>query len=277
MAQFDHVAIVGVGLIGGSFALALRDAGFDGRITGWDNTQSLELALDSAIIDAPEESFEREENCEADLIYLSAPIESILEFLGRHGKKIKAGALVTDSGSTKRTICAAAQALAPEIDFIGGHPMAGSQQHGVAAAKADLFKDAAYILVPRDGTAELRVLQFELLLREIGARPLRLSAEAHDDAVAVISHLPQLLSTALVQAVAAHRGEIDARQLAGPGYRDMTRLASSSWAVWHDICATNRDFIGLALDELIMILQSMRISLSEEEMRSIEESFIGDR
>jgi prephenate dehydrogenase len=274
MAQFDHIAIIGIGLIGGSFALALRAAGFDGRITGWDNRKSLEYAIENSIIDAPEESFGEDRRSEADLIYLAMPISAILEFLDRHGHQIKEGALVTDSGSTKRAICRVADRLPSGIDFIGGHPMAGSEQSGGRAARVDLFTDAIYIIVPRTGVEETRILQFELLLHEIGAQPIRLSAEAHDEAIAMVSHLPQLLSTALVSVVNSSKDTIDPRQLAGPGFRDMSRLASSPWSVWRDICATNRDSIAAALDEMIRTLADMRSALDEEQMKNLKDCFL---
>ncbi|MEW6734325.1 MAG: prephenate dehydrogenase/arogenate dehydrogenase family protein, partial [Acidobacteriota bacterium] len=189
MAQFKHIAIIGVGLIGGSFALALRAAGFEGHITGWDSGENLAQALATSVIDAPEESFAQGKICQADLIYLAAPIGAIIEFLARHRNQIKASALVSDSGSTKRAICEMAMGLPPEVDFIGGHPMAGSEQGGVAAARADLFVGATYILGPSPTIAEMRVLQFELLLRELGAQPVRLTASEHDEVMAMISHL----------------------------------------------------------------------------------------
>lgn len=276
MAQFEHITIIGLGLIGGSFAMALRAAGFDGRITGWDSPENLAYALEAMIIDAPEESFARGQVCPADLVYLAAPISAIIELLRAHRDQFKAGALVTDCGSTKRAICTMAEGLPPEVAFIGGHPMAGSEARGGRAARPDLFQSAVYLLVPRAGTSEEQILALELLLRTMGARPRRITAELHDEAVAMISHLPQLLSTALVSVVVAHgdrRAEIDATELAGPGYRDMSRLAASSWQVWRDICATNRDYIGAALDDTITILSALRTALEDEGMEQLGAQF----
>jgi prephenate dehydrogenase len=275
MAQFEHIAIIGIGLIGGSFALALRESGFDGQITGWDRSENLAFAQKSAIIDGPEESFNRGEICQADLVYLAMPIGAIIDFLREHCHQFKAGALITDCGSTKRAICAAAAGLPENIDFIGGHPMAGSEKRGVEAARADLFQNANYFLVPRAGMEQARLLQFELLLREMGARPARISAPEHDEIVAMVSHLPQLTSTAMVVALANYWEGRQARgwQFGGAGFRDMSRLAGSSWTVWQDICASNRDWLTLALDELIKQLGAMRAAMVDDQMKELAEAF----
>ncbi|MEW6736639.1 MAG: prephenate dehydrogenase dimerization domain-containing protein, partial [Acidobacteriota bacterium] len=136
-----------------------------------------------------------------------------------------------------------------------------------------LFVGATYILVPSPTIAEMRVLQFELLLRELGAQPVRLTASEHDEVMAMISHLPQLLSTAMVATIAGHGSKHDLRQFAGNGFRDMSRLGLSSWSVWQDICTTNRDNIAVALDELSAILQQLREALAEEQYQRIGEFF----
>src|SRR5262249_57836720 len=132
-SRIEHIAVIGVGLIGGSFALALRAAGFDGRITGWDIQENLDFALNAGMIDAPEEGFERGERSEADLIYLAAPIAAIIDLLDDLKDRFKPGALVTDCGSTKRAVCEAARQLPAEIDFIGGPPIAGGGGRGARA------------------------------------------------------------------------------------------------------------------------------------------------
>ena len=140
MIDFNHITIVGCGLIGGSFALALRRAGFSGQITACGGKRGPQLAVERGIADGIEESFERGDACKADLVYLAAPIGGIIDFLRTRGKQIKAGAIVTDAGSTKAEINRVARASLPhEVNFIGGHPMAGSEQSGIEYARADLF------------------------------------------------------------------------------------------------------------------------------------------
>ena len=143
--HFRHIAIVGVGLIGGSFALAARRARIADRITGWDcSAEALDEALSRGIIDAVEDSFDSGKVCEADLVYLAAPVGAILSFLRKRANCIKAGAVLTDAGSTKREICrVATETLAANMGFVGGHPMAGSHNAGVHHADAELFRGLA--------------------------------------------------------------------------------------------------------------------------------------
>jgi len=263
-----HVCIVGCGLIGGSFALALRRIGFTGRITACGGKRSPKLAVERGVADSTEESFDRGETCEADLIYLAAPIGGIIDFLRTRAKQVKAGAVVTDAGSTKVEICRVARASLPAgVTFIGGHPMAGSEHTGVEYARADLFDRAAYALVVErmveQGIDEAQFNRFKSVVEQMGARVLLAEPEAHDAAVALISHLPQLLASALASLLGAeHEGEVAdrelAQRLAASGWRDMTRLAGSSWGMWRDICLTNQPNISNALGALIAELQSLK-------------------
>ncbi|HEY8458894.1 MAG TPA: prephenate dehydrogenase/arogenate dehydrogenase family protein, partial [Blastocatellia bacterium] len=161
MIDFNHVCVVGCGLIGGSFALALRRAGFTGRITACGGSRSPRLAVERGIVDAVEESFDRGEVCEADLIYLAAPIGGIIDFLRTSSDRVKPGAIVTDAGSTKVEICRVAErTLPPAVTFIGGHPMAGGENAGVQYARADLFENATYALMIGRGIDEAEFNRF---------------------------------------------------------------------------------------------------------------------
>src|SRR5689334_8619287 len=134
--MFDKLAIVGVGLIGGSFAMAAKEAGLARRLSGWDDRPTIEEALRRGIIDEVEESFASDDLCHADFIYLAAPVGGILDFLQSHGRQVKRGAIITDAGSTKREICLAARAgISEGAHFVGGHPMAGSHERGLAHAR----------------------------------------------------------------------------------------------------------------------------------------------
>jgi prephenate dehydrogenase len=276
---FQHVVVVGCGLIGGSFALALRRAGFTGRITACGGARSPKLAVERGVVDAVEESFGRGEICQADLIYLSAPIGGIIDFLRTRAKQLKPGAVVTDAGSTKVEICRVARASLPAgVTFIGGHPMAGSEHTGVEYAQADLFDRATYALMTERGIDEAQFNRFKTTVEQFGARVLLAEPEAHDAAVALISHLPQLVASALASLLGAeHDGEVAdrklAQRLAASGWRDMTRLAGSSWSMWRDICLTNQPNISSALGALIAELQSLKDALDARDFNRARELF----
>jgi prephenate dehydrogenase len=279
VSEFKSLCIVGCGLIGGSFALALRRAGFAGRITAYGGSNSPRLAVERGVVDAVEESFERGEVCEADLIYLAAPIGGIIDFLRTKSSLIKPGAIVTDAGSTKVEICRAAARLLPGgVTFIGGHPMAGGENTGVQYARANLFESATYALMIGQGTDESDFNRFKSLVESIGARVLLTQPESHDAAVALISHLPQLVASALASLLGPER-DVDiadralARALAATGWRDMTRLAGSSWSVWRDICLTNQPNISNAFGALIAELQSLKDALDTRDFNRARDLF----
>lgn len=264
------VAIVGVGLIGGSFALALRKAGFPGRILGVSSPATVEEALRRGIIDeaAPLEEAARA----SDLIYLSQPIRRILETIARLEGVVRPEALLTDAGSTKAEICRAAERHLRGARFLGGHPMAGKESRGVAEAEADLFQGRTYVLTParREDLDWPQAVELLGWIRRIGARPVFAGAEEHDRLVAFSSHLPQLASTALAALLAARDRPERLHELAGPGLRDMTRLALSSFEIWRDILETNSEAVRAALDAYIRQLETVRAACGadlEEEFR----------
>jgi prephenate dehydrogenase len=249
------VAIAGVGLIGGSFGLALRAAGFDGTLLGVSSPGTIAEALRVGAIDRGV-TLEAAVS-EADLLLLAQPISRILSQIDEIGRMpLKPGLWITDAGSTKAQICARARRSLPPGVFVGGHPMAGKEARGVAAADPDLFRGRTWVLTP-DAPGLLPSSLPEWIER-IGARLLHLTPEQHDAAVALSSHLPQLASTALANTV----GDTE---VAGPGLLDMTRLARSSWEIWSDILTTNPGPVREALDRYIGALQSMRARLPELE------------
>lgn len=269
--HFNRVVIIGVGLIGGSFALAIRKAGLASQISGWNSDQSLDAALSGGLIDEIETSFEDGRRCNADLIYLSAPVSGIIRFLQRHGRQIEAGTFVTDAGSTKRHICAAARECLPMgVQFVGGHPMAGSHHAGIDFADAGLFSGAPYALVADPGK-EIEAMRS--LVEEIGGRPIILDAAEHDEIAARISHAPQLLSTALAVAVAQSDKSERVLQLAGSGFASMTRLAESPWSIWEDICRLNRDEIAAALDLVLARVKELRNDVESGELDRVSQYF----
>jgi len=262
------VAIFGVGLIGGSFAMALRKAGFAGRILGVSSPGTIQRALELKVIDAgvPDEEAAR---C-ADLIYLSQPILRIIECMPELSKWIQPGSLVTDAGSTKSAIVERATALFQPGQFLGGHPMAGRERRGVEAAEADLFRGRPYVLTPR-APAQLEnpaAREFEAWIRKIGAVPIILDPAEHDRAVAFTSHLPQLASTALAALLEA-RAEPKSGVF-GPALVDSTRLALSSFDIWGDILATNR---GPILEALRNYIGKLEEFCNDFELAPMERQF----
>lgn len=279
MFDFKHVTIIGCGLLGGSFALALRRAGFTGRITACGGSRSPRLAVERGVADAIEESFDRGEQCQADLIYLAAPIGAIIDFLKTKARLVNPGALITDAGSTKTEISRIAREAVPAgVHFIGGHPMAGSENTGVEYARADLFDRATYALTPEETTDEAQLNRLKKIVESIGARVLIANPLEHDAAVALISHLPQLTATVLSTLLGAEfDGEVARRELAqrlaATGWRDMTRLGGSSWSIWRDICLTNQQNISTALGVLISELQNLKDALDVRDFNQVKTSF----
>lgn len=259
---FRRVTVVGCGLIGCSFALALRRVCQPGlRITGWDAApQNLDEALRRGAIDEVAADLAQNRPPAADLIYLAMPVGQIVAFLRDYGAQLAPHTTVTDAGSTKLEICRAASAhLAPHCEFIGGHPVAGSHFSGPAYARADLFEGAAYVLTPLRESAAFD--RFAGVIEDFRARVHCMDAAEHDRALALVSHLPQLMSSALAATVNGREDAARINELSGPGYRDMTRLAASSWSIWRDILASNREPIAEALDAYIARLTAVRDEL----------------
>jgi prephenate dehydrogenase len=262
----ETVAIVGVGLIGGSFALALRKAGFKGRIIGVSSPLTVTAALELKVID--EAGALEQAVPQSDLIYLAQPISRILTTLEEVNPLVRKEALVTDVGSTKTEIVRTAKLHVSRAQFLGGHPMAGKETRGVQESDPDLFAGRTYVLTPQgpedmDTPAAQEFLEW---IRRIGGVPVILDPEEHDQVVSWTSHLPQLASTALAAALARRLGIEASRRVAGPGLQDMTRLANSSYDIWRDILATNGSQIELALDAYISELRDLRARISGPEM-----------
>lgn len=271
---WDRVTVVGCGLLGASFALALKRAGACVRVAGWDRDPAvLDEALSLGAIDEVDEAFNTDGVSQSDLVYLAMPVGQIVEFLRACAPQVKPGAVVTDAGSTKREVCRAAVSQTEKTwRFVGGHPVAGSHLRGPAHARADLFEGAPYVLTPaEDGSDPAALAALAETLTLLGARVRVMRAAEHDRALARLSHLPQLVSCALAATVAEDMDEPELSALAGPGYRDMTRLASSPWAVWRDILDTNPREVADALDSLIHRLAAARDGLREHSRRLCED------
>jgi prephenate dehydrogenase len=253
-----NVAIIGVGLIGASFGLALRKTGFSGEIAGVSSGRSIEAGIARGAIDRGM-PLEEAAAC-ADLLFLAQPISGIIDTLRRLDPMVNPDALVTDAGSTKRVICDTAAAHLTRCAFLGGHPMAGKESRGAEAAEAGLFNSRPWVITGELHHPIARAFRESIAL--FGAREIILDPAEHDRLVAWSSHLPQLASTGLASVL--HDQTPDAALVAGPGLLDSTRLALSSFDLWRDILATNRDEINLALEGLIDRLRLLRADAEAE-------------
>jgi prephenate dehydrogenase len=263
-----NVVIVGTGLIGASFGLALRSAGFDGKILGVSSDRALAEALAAGAIDCAAPLAEAA--ADADLVFLSQAIGRIIDTLRHLDPLVKPGALVTDAGSTKCEIVDLARECLTRCQFLGGHPMAGKEKRGAATAEAALFRGRTWALTP-DEPAELETpaaREFRGWLKRIGAHVVVLDADRHDRIVALTSHLPQLASTALAATLAQKLK--NGLELSGSGLSDMTRLAMSGYDLWRDIVATNTEHIDRALADYIQELEHIRENLRT---RQLQEDF----
>ncbi len=260
----QRVTILGTGLIGGSFALALKKYTTDIRIAGWDRAETLSEARAMQVIDDAHHGDLAPALRGADLVYVALPIGTTLDLLPDIARYAPGHALVTDACSTKlRIVQSAAEHFSGTPFFLGGHPMAGKEVSGVANADADLFRGHTYALIsdsaPKPDSEESprdpRISAFVKILEKIGARPFWLDAEQHDDAVGLASHLPQLAAIAL-------------GSLAGQGLRDSLRLAGSPYSTWRDIILTNKEMLSAALDLFARRLDDLRDKLGSRELEA---------
>ncbi len=256
---FQRVGIVGLGLIGGSIALAAREIWPDGLVIGVDRKDVLERAMVLHAIDVAAD--DPVVLAEADLVILAAPIQQNLEILRELPDDIPGPAVVTDTGSTKREMVAAARSLPERFTFIGGHPLGGAARSGIEHARPDMFTGRPWLFSPSGGEDPQALDKLKSFATGLGAVPRTLSPEDHDRLLAFISHLPQLTVSALMHVV-GEAASAESLSLSGRGLQDTTRLASSPADIWREICATNADEIGAALDRLIAVLQQLRGDLS---------------
>ncbi len=268
-SYFHRISIIGLGLMGGSWGLALKRKGFQGVRIGCDRPEVLKRALASGAVDEAREEV-ADAVSDADLVILATGVGGILDLFARLNRAVSPRALVTDVGSTKRLICHRAhEVFGKEPMFLGGHPLAGKERSGIENASGLLFENASYALTPLspDNLSDERVQAFFDLVKGVGARPFVTDPAAHDRAVAYLSHLPQLLSSGLASLIAEQSTEeFFPLELAASGFRDVTRLAESPYALWRDICLTNIENIQSALESLIQKLESMKLHLSDREL-----------
>jgi len=255
---FERIAIVGLGLIGGSIALGVRQVWPKSLVIGVDDRAVLEKAMVLHAIDVGADDLVVIK--EADLVVLAAPVGQNLELLTRLDDHVPGAAVVTDTGSTKRVIVGAAASLPSRLAFVGGHPLGGAARSGIEFARADLFRDRPWLFTPGPETAPETMDRLFRFAGGLGAKPQALDAAAHDRLLAYLSHLPQLASSALMHVVGEEAGEAGLA-LAGRGLQDTTRLAASPAGIWRDIARTNADQLDEALDRMISALTEVRRDL----------------
>ena len=279
----DKIAIIGMGLIGGSIGMAIRKSGTANlEIVGHDvepqatKTAAKQGAIDRAVFRLSEAVEE------ASMVIIATPVLAIRETLEAIGDALSPGCVVTDTGSTKEAIMTWAEDYLPsEVSFVGGHPMAGKEETGIRAADPDLFQGTRYVIIPGRSASKESVEAVLNMVSVLGARPYFLDAFEHDSLVAAVSHLPMVLSAALVTATTKSVSWREMSKLASTGFRDITRLASGDPIMSLDICLTNRDGVIYWIDETVKELLEYKKQISaatqqggnEEATDQLAESF----
>lgn len=269
METYSRITIIGMGLIGGSIALALKRKNICETIVGVDEFSTIHRALERGAI---HEGFNRTEleNAvkESEIIFICTPVQQIVELLPVIAKAINEGTLVCDVGSSKNYIVEEANKHFPENKyFLGTHPMAGAETRGIESADPFLFENAIWVITPGQRIPEKITRKLGLLLEGLGARILMLTPKMHDRIIAAVSHLPHFSAVAMVNLIARfHQEDPNYLKLAAGGFRDMTRIASSPFAVWRDICQTNQQQITNFIDEYIAELQHIKQLLQDQNL-----------
>lgn len=277
--HFKKVIVFGVGLIGGSFALALRKANAVGEVVGFGRSvATLEQARQLGLIDRIGKEI-ADEVKDADLILLATPVAQMTEILQRIVPHLGAHVLITDGGSTKCDVAAAARKqLGSKVSqFIPAHPIAGAEQSGPAAARPDLYQGKRVVLTPLSENAEADVERIRSAWETCGANVSELTPEQHDEVFAAVSHLPHLLSFALVHDIAQRRNKELLLSFAASGFRDFTRIAASSPEMWRDICLANRDALMRELLQYANELHGLYQALEQRDADKLESVFSESR
>ncbi len=272
---FQKVAVIGVGLIGGSFALALKQAKACGHVAGAGrNPANMKLALARGAIDSIEADPAAAAE-EADLVVIAAPVAQFPKIFSQVAKKLKPAALITDVGSTKRDVVKAARkALKGKIaQFVPAHPIAGAEKSGAGAASAELFRGKRVVITPLPENSEQAVERLNQAWSTCGARTSQMSPEHHDEVFAAVSHLPHLLAFALVHDVASRENSAELFSFAAGGFRDFTRIASSHPEMWRDICVANHDRLAAELARYSRKLGEVKKLLESSNAAALEKLF----
>ncbi|MHC2994783.1 MAG: prephenate dehydrogenase [Candidatus Atribacteria bacterium] len=245
-SDFKKINIIGVGLIGGSLGLALKEKKPNFKIVGVDKQEVIKKAITRGAIDEGTDNL-KEGIKEADVVIIATPVKTILDLLSQISPFLKKRCLVTDTGSTKAKIVKTANQVLPQnIHFIGGHPMAGSEKYGIEEADPHLFQGKTYILTPTNKSNLMAIKKIFLLIKMIGAKRLILDPLDHDRILGAVSHLPQIMAVSLINTISILTKEENNNnyfKAIGGGFKDMTRIALSPCKIWEDICDTNKETI----------------------------------
>jgi prephenate dehydrogenase len=275
MVPFNKTTIIGVGLIGGSLARVLKDKDLTREITGAGRSkESLELALRTGVIDRMEQSSARAVEG-ADLVVLSSPVGAFEQLVTEIAPSLKKGAILTDVGSVKGAMVKRIEALLPAgVHYVGGHPIAGKEKHGVGEASGALFRGAKCILTPTAGTDPRALEAVKALWLAAGANMVLMDPDAHDHIFAAVSHLPHAAAFAMVSTVAGfNAGPENYINFSGAGFRDFTRIAASSPEMWRDICLLNGKNIIDMIDRYEAELKRIKKAIKQQDAATLEKLF----
>lgn len=274
MDPVGRLAVVGVGLIGGSFALALRKAGLVDHVVGIGrDPANLQRAVERGVIDAVATLDEAARS--ADVVLLATPVSSFPGLFSDLAPVLKPGCLITDVGSTKRDVIGAAQRTLGEhfSRFVPAHPIAGAEASGVAAARADLFQRRQVVLTPTPEIDPEALERVRDLWTACGARTSTLDAGDHDVIFSAVSHLPHVLAFALVEMLGRRPNASELFSFCGSGFRDFTRIAASSPEMWRDIALANRDMLARDIDDFAAALEALKAALNANDAAALERLF----
>lgn len=270
----ENICVVGVGLIGGSFAKALKQAGFSGKITGVVRSEAKgQQAIERGVIDHASMDLS-EAAAASDVIMLAVPMLSMREQLEKIAPALQPHTIVTDAGSVKQPFISDARATLPYLNrVVPGHPIAGKEKSGLDAIDPGLYKDHRVLLTPLPETDTDAVAVVRSLWEQTGGIVESLSAEYHDDVLAATSHLPHVLAFAMVDMLASRQEKAEIFRYAAGGFRDFSRIASGETIMWRDICLTNKEPLFKAIEELEAHLGVVKKAISEGDSDTIEAVF----
>ncbi len=276
MRSIKKIAVIGLGLIGGSLALSLKNISEDFIITGYDiEGEAMNIAKYRNIIDVIAKDY-KEAVADADLVIIATPISKIVEVVNHVKNYLKKGAIITDVGSAKERVVKRVSEILPDgVFFIGGHPMAGSENEGILSATPELFRNTFYILTPTGTTISGPLITLHSLFTKIGAKVISMSPKEHDENVALISHLPHILSTNLVDMIDDKQEKMrNLFKLCAGGFRDMTRIAAANTKMWLDISLENKDELIKSIDDYIEYLTRFKNNIQKNNADSIKNHYM---
>ena len=274
--SIPRLAIMGVGLIGGSLALALKEAGCVGEVVGCGRGKpNLEKALERGIIDR----YERDPRLAAvgaDLIFLATPVQTLAQVVAEIAPVLKPGTILTDGGSVKAEVVRQIQPLVPAgVDFVPGHPIAGTEKSGAEAAFADLYRGKRCILTPTATTSATALQRVTEMWQAVGSEVVCMSVDKHDRVLAAISHLPHMVAYSLVNAVGSYdHYEENILEYSAGGFRDFTRIASSDPMMWRDIALTNQDALIEMMEQFETFFAELKADVRSGQADKLFEFFM---